>query len=132
MAADTDALEAIEDFGPIAAASVVEFFADEYNQEVINALLAAGVQFPEQASEVVQTTLNGNTYVITGTLSGMTRDEAKQSLQKLGAKVSGSVSKKTTGLIAGSAAGSKLTKATELGVPVLDEAALLELLNGNS
>lgn len=131
MMADAESLEAVDDIGPIAAASVIGFFQNDGNREVIEGLLAAGVRFPEQVREEVEPLLEGNTYVITGTLAGMTRDEAKQRLQRLGAKVSGSVSKRTSALIAGEAAGSKLTKAEELGVPVLDEAALLELLSGH-
>lgn len=129
MAADIEELEKVPDVGPIVAQHIARFFDREQHREMIAELLRVGVNWP--AVEAVATaaqTLEGNTYVITGTLSGMTRDEAKRELQLRGAKVSGSVSKKTTALIAGEAAGSKLAKAESLDVPVLDEAALLELL----
>lgn len=131
MAADEEQLQSVDDVGPVAAASVLEFFNNEFNVSVVNAMVDAGVTFPEidQSAVVeVEQTLEGHTYVLTGTLADMTRDEAKVLLQQLGAKVSGSVSKKTTGLIAGEKAGSKLTKAESLGVPVLGDAELKELL----
>ena len=130
MNADADALEAIDDIGPIAAARVVEFFADAGNRAVVQALLDAGVSFPEQAHEAVEPVLAGDTYVLTGTLESLTRDEAKARLHRLGAKVTGGVSKKTTAVFAGGAPGSKVAKAEELGVPVRDESALLALLAG--
>ncbi len=129
--ADEVSLQGLKDVGPVAAASVAEFFSHGNNLEIVNSMIAAGVAFPppaEQASTDVEQTLDGHTYVLTGTLAEMTRDEAKALLQQLGAKVSGSVSKKTTALIAGEKAGSKLTKAESLGVPVLDDAGLKELL----
>lgn len=126
--ASTEELTSIDDIGPIAANSIQAFFANPDNRAVVDALLASGIQFPTSASAAVDTVLAGNTYVLTGTLSAFSRDEAKQRLQRLGAKVSSSVSGKTTAVFAGEAPGSKVTKAESLGVPVLDEAALLELI----
>ncbi len=130
MSADRDALVAVEDIGPIAAQSVVDWFADANNRQLIEALLAAGVHFSEREIETLEPSLAGMTFVLTGTLADMTRDEAKEQLQKRGAKVTGSVSKKTSALIAGEAAGSKLTKAEALGIPVLDDDGLAALLDG--
>jgi len=128
MAADAAALEAIDDIGPIAARRVVEFFADAGNRAVVEALLAAGVTFPEEQIDAVEPLLARRTYVLTGSLESLTRDQAKDRLHRLGAKVTGSVSKKTTAVFAGEAPGSKVTKAEALGVPVLDEAALVRLI----
>lgn len=128
MDADEQALTSIDDIGPIAAASVQSYFANEHSRELVNNLLAQGIHFPENVVAEVEATLEGNTYVLTGTLSDMSRDEAKAQLQQRGAKVTGSVSKKTTAVFAGDSPGSKVTKAEALGVPVMDEAALLELL----
>jgi len=129
--ATAEELEAVDDIGPVVSNSVLEFFSDERNQQTLDALVAAGIQWPTVSTDVDAhpQTLSGNTYVITGKLSSMTRDEAKQALLQRGAKVSSSVSGKTTALIAGEAAGSKLAKAEKLGVPVLDEAALGDLLS---
>lgn len=131
MNANDEELKAVDDVGPVAAASVQEFFNNDACVAVVLSMLEAGVSYPvieESVNSDVEKTLSGNTYVLTGTLTGMTRDEAKALLLQLGAKVSGSVSKKTTALIAGEKAGSKLTKAESLGVPVLDDAGLRELL----
>ncbi|MFK7890669.1 MAG: NAD-dependent DNA ligase LigA [Granulosicoccus sp.] len=130
MAADEEALVAIDDIGPIAANSIQAFFANPHSKTIIDTLLSQGIVFPETEKVAVEPTLAGNTYVLTGTLSVYTRDEAKVLLQQRGAKVSGSVSKKTSAVIAGDAPGSKVTKAEELGVPVLDEQALADLLSG--
>ncbi|WP_370642819.1 NAD-dependent DNA ligase LigA [Ectothiorhodospira sp. 9905] len=134
MAADADALMQVPDVGPKVAEHVSAFFAQSHNGEVIQALREAGVRWEEhepaaRPSDEDQP-LAGCTYVLTGTLSSMTRDEAGARLRALGAKVSGSVSKKTTAVVAGDAAGSKRDKAEQLGVPVLDERALMELLGG--
>jgi DNA ligase (NAD+) len=125
-AAEPD-LEVIRDIGPVVAQHIVNFFRQGHNREIIDKLLAAGIQWPAVKLSRHRP-LEGCTYVITGTLSVMTRDTARQKLQALGAKVSGSVSKKTTGLIAGDSPGSKLDKAESLGVPVLSEQDMLELL----
>lgn len=128
MSADEQALTSIDDIGPIAAASVQSYFANPHSSELVNNLMAQGIHFPENIVADVEATLEGNTYVLTGTLSDMSRDDAKAQLQQRGAKVTGSVSKKTTAVFAGDSPGSKVTKAEALGVPVMDEAALLELL----
>jgi len=111
---------------------VATFFQQSHNLEIIDALIAAGVHWQEQAAiDRDALPLAGKTYVLTGTLSQMTRDEAKQYLLQLGAKVSGSVSKKSDAVVAGEKAGSKLAKAESLGVPVLDESAFIALLKDN-
>ena len=130
MAADEMRLQQVTDVGPVVAQSVAAFFADAHNREVIADLLAAGIQFapiaePEQAAPGMA----GKTFVLTGTLPTLSRDEAKARIEAKGGKVSGSVSKKTHYVVAGAEAGSKLTKAQELGVPVLDESALVQLLD---
>ncbi|MBR2514160.1 MAG: NAD-dependent DNA ligase LigA [Halomonas sp.] len=126
--ADLAALEAVNDVGPIVAAHIHTFFRQPHNLETLQALLDAGITWQE--SEVTQgpTPLEGQTWVLTGAMDTMTRDEGKARLQSLGAKVAGSVSKKTTCLVAGEAAGSKLTKAEQLGVEVIDEATFIERL----
>ncbi len=129
MSADESALESVEDIGPVVSASVVAFFTNKNNRKMIDALIEHGVNFPVLERADVKQVLEGNTYVLTGTLSSMSRDQAKQKLQRLGAKVSGSVSKKTTAVYAGASPGSKVTKAESLGVPVLDEDALQALLD---
>ncbi len=128
QAAELEALEAVNDVGPIVAAHVHTFFRQPHNQETIAALINAGITWQE--AEVTQgpTPLEGQTWVLTGSLESMTRDEGKARLQALGAKVAGSVSKKTTCLVAGEAAGSKLTKAEQMGVEVVDEATFIERL----
>jgi DNA ligase (NAD+) len=128
MSAEQADLEAVEDVGPIVAAHVHTFFRQPHNRETIDDLIACGLRWEEEAVGERPQPLAGQTWVLTGTLESMTRDEAKARLQALGAKVAGSVSKKTAGLVAGEAAGSKLEKAMQLGVPVLDEAAFLERL----
>ncbi|MCO6411980.1 MAG: NAD-dependent DNA ligase LigA [Thiogranum sp.] len=127
MKASREQLEAVHDIGPVVAEHIVNFFQQKHNREVIDKLVKAGVHWPAVKRQRHQP-LQGNTYVITGTLAAMTRDEAKEKLQALGAKVSGSVSAKTTALIAGENPGSKLAKAESLGVPVLSEQDLGELL----
>ena len=128
MKADETQLEAVRDIGPVVAAHIAHFFKQSHNLDVIDSLRnEAGIHWP--AIEVAHyQPLAGQTYVLTGTLSGMTRDEAKQRLQALGAKVSGSVSSKTSAVVAGEKAGSKLTRAESLGVRVISENELVELL----
>jgi len=128
IAADEEALTGIDDIGPIAASSVRTFFANHDNRAVVDALLASGIEFPTTDAVQTDASLAGNTYVLTGTLSVLTRDQAKQKLQQMGAKVTGSVSKKTTAVFAGDSPGSKVAKAESLGVQVLDETALLQLI----
>ncbi|HZC87340.1 MAG TPA: NAD-dependent DNA ligase LigA [Steroidobacteraceae bacterium] len=129
MQADEAAIRQVPDVGPVVAAHVAAFFASEEHRRVISALREQGVTWPEVtvAPRTAQA-LAGSTFVITGTLAAMTREQAAEALGARGARVSGSVSKKTSFLVAGSEAGSKLAKARELGVPVLDEQQFLELL----
>jgi len=131
MAASEEALLQVPDIGPIVAHSIRTFFAQPHNREVVQALRDAGVHWAEgEALAPTEMPLSGLTVVLTGTLSGMGRDEAKDRLELLGAKVAGSVSKKTSYVVAGADAGSKLEKAQALGVAVLDESGLLRLLAG--
>ena len=131
MDASEDALLQVADIGPIVAHSLHTFFAQPHNREVVQALREAGVHWPEgEALAPTEMPLAGLTVVLTGTLPTMGRDEAKDKLEALGAKVAGSVSKKTSYVVAGLDAGSKLEKAQALGVPVLDEAGLMQLLEG--
>ncbi|MEQ1532102.1 MAG: NAD-dependent DNA ligase LigA [Sideroxydans sp.] len=131
QAADTAALQQVPDVGPIVAQSVFDFFRETHNVEVIADLLGScGLVVQESAGSSAQVLpLTGKTYVLTGTLPNMSRDEAKSRLEALGAKVAGSVSKKTDCVVAGAEAGSKLDKARELNVRVWDEAVLLQHLN---
>ena len=123
------ALTGVPDIGPIVAAHIAHFFAEPHNREVIAALRAAGVHWTEGAPQRAgDGPLAGKTVVLTGGLESMSRDEAGARLEALGAKVSGSVSKKTSFVVAGEAAGSKLAKAQELGVEIWDEATLLRFL----
>lgn len=124
MDADEDALTAVPDIGPIVARHVVTFFAESRNRETVEALCAAGVQWEENHVMTRKPLLEGQTWVLTGTLEAMTRDEAKARLTALGAKVSGSVSKKTACVVAGPGAGNKLAKAHNLGVEVLEDEAI--------
>ena len=129
VAASLDDLQAIDDVGPVVAARVRTFFDEQHNIDEISRLQKFGVSWPE--SDPVQTksdgSLSGKTFVITGTLPSMTRDEARDLIRSLGGKVTGSVSKKTDFLVAGEKAGSKLSKAEELGIRVLSEGELTSL-----
>ena len=132
MAADETTLREVPDVGPIVAAHIANFFAEPHNRDVIDALRERGVHWPEGTPQrAADGPLIGKTVVLTGGLSAMTRDEAGARLEALGAKVSGSVSKKTSIVVAGEAAGSKLAKAQELGIEIWDEAALLAFLSKN-
>ena len=129
MAADEATLQQVPDVGPVVAARIAHFFAEPHNREVIVALRTNGVQWPEGAPQRSSDgPLAGKTVVLTGGLSAMSRDDAGAKLEALGAKVSGSVSKKTSLVVAGEAAGSKLAKAQELGIEIWDEARLLAFL----
>ena len=131
MAADVDQLAQVPDVGPVVAESIRTFFAQPHNREVVEQLRAAGISWPEgEPSAAARQPLAGKTFVLTGTLPSLSRDEAKALLEAAGAKVAGSVSKKTHCVVAGAEAGSKLDKAHELGVPVIDEAGLRALLDG--
>ncbi|MCG8435629.1 MAG: NAD-dependent DNA ligase LigA [Gammaproteobacteria bacterium] len=129
MAADFDALQGIPDVGPSVAGHIVEFFSQKHNCKVIKALRDIGVHWPDQ--DIVaqdEKPLEAQVFVLTGTLESMSRDEAKARIQKLGGKVTGSVSKKTDYMVVGENPGSKLKKAEDLGIKILDEAALLAML----
>lgn len=130
LAADAEALQGVPDIGPVVAESIVAFFAEAHNREVIDGLRQAGISWPEGApAESGEQLLSGKTLVLTGTLPTLKRDEAKALIEAAGGKVAGSVSKKTDYVVAGEEAGSKLEKAGELGVTILDEAGLITLLN---
>lgn len=130
QAATLEDLQQVPDVGPIVAESIVAFFAEAHNREVIAALQAAGIEWPESAGKQSQQgKLSGLSFVLTGTLPTMTREDAKELIEQAGGKVSGSVSKKTSHVVAGSEAGSKLEKAQALGVSILDEAGLRQLLD---
>ncbi len=129
MTADEESLQAVPDVGPIVAHSIVTFFAQPHNREVIDKLLAAGLHWPEvEIKSEDALPLKGKTFVLTGTLTQMSRHDAKAALQALGAKVSGSVSKKTDYVVVGENPGSKATKAEQLGIEILSESELLSLL----
>ncbi len=129
--ADIEQLQKVDDVGKVVAEHLVNFFAQSHNLEVIDALLAAGVHWPDvEVKDESEQPLAGQTWVLTGTLTQLNRNDAKARLQAMGAKVAGSVSKKTDCLVAGEAAGSKLAKAQELGVKVIDEQELMALLAG--
>ena len=131
MDADEATIQQVPDIGPVVAAHVAAFFASADHRRVIKALRDKGVRWPDVTAGVGSTAergLAGRTFVITGTLASMTREQAQEALVARGAKVSGSVSKKTSFVVAGSEAGAKLSNARELGVAVLDERQFLELL----
>ena len=133
MNASLEELLQVADVGPIVAQSVLTFFAQAHHQEIVAQLRACGVRWQEgPPAERASLPLAGQTIVLTGTLPNLGRDEAKAMLEAAGAKVAGSVSQKTSYVVAGSEAGSKLEKAMALGVPVLDELGLLALLKGDS
>jgi len=133
MAADEARLQQVPDVGPIVASSVAQFFAEPHNREVIEQLRAAGLTWEEGApQETVAGRLAGKTFVLTGTLPVLTRDEAGALIEAAGGKVSGSVSKKTDFVVAGAEAGSKLDKAQRLGITILDEAGLRALLDSDT
>ena len=132
MQASFESLIEVDDVGPIVAQHIVNFFSTEHNQQVIEKLLAADVQWPTIAKpDVSQQPLLGQTFVVTGKLERISRNDAKLQLQILGAKVAGSVSAKTTTLVAGPGAGSKFVRAQELGVNIIDEEQLLLLIEAN-
>ncbi len=127
LSASLDELQQVEEIGPIVAAHVVTFFKEQHNLRVITSLQKLGVCWPVIKAKQGALPLAGHTVVITGSFEGWTRDQIKEKLQALGAKVSGSVSKKTSFVLAGEAAGSKLVKARELGVPIKNEKFLREV-----
>ncbi|HSC46874.1 MAG TPA: NAD-dependent DNA ligase LigA [Gammaproteobacteria bacterium] len=130
MEADAEALQEVPDVGPVVAEEIAAFFRQKHNRAVIAALRKAGVSWPALPKRPASgaQTLAGKTFVLTGTLAAMTRDQAKERITTLGGKVAGSVSKKTSYVVAGSEPGSKLQEAERLGVEVLDEEAFLRLI----
>jgi len=130
--ATIESLKSVSDVGEIVAKHIYYFFRQDHNLAVVEQLCDAGVHWPDiEEIDSSELPLVGKTFVITGTFERLSRNEIKASLQALGAKVAGSVSKKTDALVAGAAAGSKLTKATELEIDILDESAVLALLSQN-
>lgn len=128
IAASEDVLMQVADVGPVVAESIATFFRQPHNIEIINRLLAVGVHWPDiDAQADREQPLSGQTWVLTGSMTSLSRDQAKEKLMQLGAKVAGSVSKKTSCVVAGEAAGSKLADAERLGIPVLNEESLLAL-----
>ena len=128
-AAKEDELIEIEDVGPVVAHHIYTFFQQTHNLDVIQRLLDAGVNWPEEKPVYADSALAGKTIVLTGTLENLSRSEAKEKLLALGAKVAGSVSAKTDFVVAGRDAGSKLNKAQSLGIDVVDEATLIQWIN---
>jgi DNA ligase (NAD+) len=131
IAADIDTLTAINDIGPKVAVTIHDFFQNERNLALVRRLKELGLTMHAE-KRVTTSTLEGLTFVLTGTLPTMTREAAKELIEGAGGKVSGSVSKKTNYLVAGEEAGSKLDKAQSLGVPVLDEAGLRTLVEAKT
>ena len=131
MAADEEALVAIKDIGQITAESITAFFHEPKNMELIAHLKGYGLRMDTEAEQIQESPFSGKTVVLTGTLTQLTRNDAKALLESLGANVSGSVSKKTDLVIYGEAAGSKLTKANSLGVMTMDEDTFMKEVNGN-
>ncbi len=131
MAASKEELVAIKDVGEITAESIYAFFREPKNIELIAHLKGYGLRMDSDKEEVFESMFTGKTIVLTGTLTQMTRNEAKELLQSLGANVSGSVSKKTDLVIYGEAAGSKLTKANALGVMTMDEETFMKEVSTN-
>jgi DNA ligase (NAD+) len=128
MDAEIEALTAIHEIGEIMAESIVDFFKDTSNRNVIQACLDAGIQF-EAVEQIQKSEFTGKTFVFTGSLEKFSRKEAQYMVEKLGARASGSVSSKTDFLIAGPGAGSKLKKAEELNIPVYSEDDFLDLIS---
>ena len=131
MAADEASLLQVNDVGPIVAQSILQFFGQAYNRQVVESMQQLGVSWQDTAPKQAQVgVFSGKTLVLTGTLPNLSRDAAQALIETAGGKVSGSVSKKTDFVVAGADAGSKLTKASELGVTILDETQLMRLLDG--
>ncbi len=129
MDADVESLQKVADVGPIVASRIQLFFAEERNRRIIQALIASGLQWDETERQPVEKgPLTGKTFVLTGTMKNMTRDELKRQIQAKGGKVSGSISKKTDFLVYGDKAGSKLSKAQNLGIARIDESEINNLL----
>jgi DNA ligase (NAD+) len=129
MAASNEELEEVADVGPVVAGHVHSFFMEKHNREVISAMRHSGVHWPDvDRPKKADLPLAGKTFVLTGTLESMDRNEAQDRIRALGGKASGSVSGKTDYVVAGSSAGSKLEKAEKLGVSVIDEPTFLQMI----
>jgi DNA ligase (NAD+) len=130
MKADEESLQTVQDVGPIVASRIHSFFAEKHNQKVVKGLIDSGLTWKETKAspKAADGPLSGKIFVLTGTMSNMTRDEAKDKIQAAGGKVTGSVSKKTNFVVYGDNAGSKLTKAQKLGIETIDEDALQKIL----
>jgi len=130
MKADEESLQTVQDVGPIVASRIHSFFAEKHNQKVVKGLIDSGLTWKETkpSLKAADGPLSGKIFVLTGTMSNMTRDEAKDKIQAAGGKVTGSVSKKTNFVVYGDNAGSKLTKAQKLGIETIDEDALQKIL----
>ena len=126
--AEAEAVQRVPDVGPVVAKNVAAYFRDSDNAAIVDRLLAAGVTWPAPAPVEAHAEFAGKTFVLTGTLEALTREAAEKAIAQAGGKVSGSVSKRTNYVVAGADAGSKLKKAQQLGITVLDEAAFLDLL----
>jgi len=130
LAATPEQIQQVPDVGPVVAGHVARFFASPDHIAAVARLREHGVRWPDMPARAAQRRLSGQTWVVTGTLESLTREAATSALVALGAKVAGSVLKKTSGVVVGADAGSKLAKARELGIPLLDEAGFLKLLEG--
>jgi DNA ligase (NAD+) len=128
--ADEETLQQAEEVGPKVARSIYQFFREPHNRELVERLRKAGLRFEQEGGKKPGGPLAGLTFVLTGTLPHLTREEAKARIEAAGGKVAGSVSRKTSYVVAGAEAGSKLEKARELGIPVIDEEKLLEMTRG--
>jgi DNA ligase (NAD+) len=126
--ASADEIQRVPDVGPVVARNVAAYFSNAENAGIVDRLLASGITWPSLERQISSAELEGKTFVLTGTLEALTRDAAAEAITSRGGKVSGSVSKKTHYVVAGAEAGSKLKKAQELGITVLDEPAFLEML----
>ena len=126
--ASMDELQDVNDIGEVSAECICRFFLDEENRRIVARLKEAGVNMSAEEAEVFESPISGKTVVVTGTLPSLGRKEAQELIEKYGGKAAGSVSKKTDYVLAGEAAGSKLTKAQELGIPVLTEEEFKSLL----
>jgi DNA ligase (NAD+) len=146
MEADVETLQQVSDVGPVVAQSIADFFGERHNREVVEQLRTAGIRWKEDAGTqaadhaagsahlragAASSKIAGRTFVLTGTLPSMSREEAREKIEAMGGKVAGSVSKKTDYVVAGADSGSKYDKALELGVVLLDEAGLIRLLQAS-
>jgi DNA ligase (NAD+) len=129
-AASEEELAHVDGVGPTIAAALKEWFAEDWHVEIIERWAAAGVRMEDERDESMPRTLEGLTVVVTGSLPNFSRDEAKEAILLRGGKAAGSVSKNTSYVVAGESAGSKLDKAEQLGIPVLDEDGFRQLLDG--